>query len=202
MKSMTRTQLGLLLDMPPDQRVRVYTYQNRAAVDQALASGRLIGTTRYAAYDEPYAWMRDQMAKMVIGHSGSLPIWAWVRRPDCRRKMRDPGPGMVRVTAMVPRGRMVISDINMWSAVLNDAPVLMSDAESDAHDARWDTTPEPGHADRDAYDAMIRPTWRRVFDPLAAADHEWWGDRRRANVQACVDGVHVDEIVSMREFTR
>lgn len=199
MKPMTRTQVMRLLTAPDDHPVRIHTYQNAAAYRAALDTGTLVGSAEHAAYDEPYAWMRESMSRLR-GWTGGLPVWGWLRRPDGRAKMLDPTKDMVRITAIVPRGRMLISDYNLWSCVLNETHVHLTTAESDLHDERWPTHPPEGHPEHADYMRDMRASWGLVFDPLAPPDHDLWGDRSAMPLQACIDGVHLDEIVSVRLY--
>ena len=198
-RSTTRAQLARLLALPAHAPVRIHTFQHPAALEKARADGTLRGSPADAQYPEAYEWMRGRMADLMPGHSGDLPVWGWLRRIDGREKWRE-GAATVRITAMVPRGRLLISDLDMWHAVLNDHPVFLDETEHDLHDDSWTRHPRPGDEDRAAYEAEMIPTWDRVFDPLAPADHQWWGDRRRMPLQACIDGVRLDEIVAVRHY--
>lgn len=199
----TRTQTERLLAAPPDTPVRIHSYQAEEAYAEALRTGILHGHDDHAQYPTAYAWMRESMTRLP-GFSGKLPVWGWLRRPDGRPKplglMQGDMAGTVRITAIVPRGRMLISDLDLWHSVLNEHPVHLTTAESDAHETRWPVRPRDGHPDLDRYEAEMRATWPRVFDPLAPADHDFWGDRSAMPLQACIDGIRMDEVVAVRVY--
>lgn len=200
MRPMTRTQLARLLALPAHALVRVHTFQTGCVLFEAERTGLLAGSADHASYPEAYAWMVERMAAMLPTFSGRHPVWAWLRRPDGRMKMLDRMEDMVRITALVPRGRMVVSDLDMWGNVINVGHVHLDGAENDAYDKAWPDDPEPGDAAHPTHQADMRLSWERIFDPLAAPDHELWGDRRAMPVQACIDGIRIDEIVAVRRY--
>lgn len=200
MKTIPRGQARAIIEAHPDAPIRIHTFQERRAVDEAVRMGRLVGSAEHAAFPEAYDWMRRQMQER-LGHASGLPVWAWLRRPDCRRKMLDPGD-LVRLTAIVPRSRLLISDRDMWDAVVNDGHLSLDEREGDEHDARWPERVPRGHADWPDYEAEIMPTWERVFDPLADLDPAWHGNRSRLLLQACLAELRMDEVVAMRHYGR
>lgn len=173
------------MDMDPRTLVRVYTWQHPKGWEAALERGHLTGSHGSdEAYDgdmvKPYEWMRDQMAQRIEDFSGDLPVWAHLKNQNPRRieTIRN----RVRIIAMIPRGRMLLSDLQTWDLPVNDGPICMDEAEYDAF-------PE----DRD-----VRETWDRVFEIVDRPWHDGNWIKAPTDIQACIDRIALDEIVSVR----
>lgn len=203
-KTLTREEARRLIDAPPDTRIRIHTYQDERVLERARTRGHFAGDPEHSSFPEAYEWMVGRMAALVPDFSGDLPMWAWAKRLDGRPKhlsqIIDP-PGFVRITALVPRRRILVSDLDMWGAALNEHAIHLDEAQEAALDRLWATRPtEP--AERAAYMDAIRPTWDLMLDPLAEFASDWWGDRRNLALQLCVDRIMPDEVVSIRHYDR
>lgn len=179
-----------LAAMCPDQPVRVYTYQHPGAWAAALARGYLTGEgipdrEIWTEYDEPYAWMRGQMSERLPAHSGDLPVWCWLKRRNPRNAAWI--GGKVRITALVPRGRMLISDHTLWEGILNGCPIMLDEREWDD----WQAAPEDRRVPASA-------TWDEVFTitDRTGVDLQWI--RNAEALQACVDRIMLAEVVDVR----
>jgi hypothetical protein len=174
-----------LVDMDPRTLVRVYTWQYPKGWDAALERGHLTGShgsdeTYGGDMDRYYEWMRSRMAERIPGFSGDLPVWAHLKGQNPRRieSIRN----RVRIIAMVPRGRMLISDLQAWDMAIVDGPICENEAEYDAF-------PE----DRD-----VTETWHRAFEIIDQPRHDGRWAKAPTDLQACVDRIALDEIVSVR----
>jgi Domain of unknown function (DUF3841) len=149
-------------------------------------------------FEKAYAWMRGQMAVRLPHYEGHWPWWAWVRppcghaRPDLRA--RQPyhngwpmGTPCVRLGLDVPDDDLLVSNFDMWHAVLNDSPLVSSDEAWDAIDA----LPE---ADRRA---AREATWLGIFAVDEPPDPYWHGSKPPV-IQACFE---VLRLADVREVT-
>lgn len=182
-----------LSEMSPDVPVRVYTYQSHDSWNAALVNGHLSGEGAPVDKDwkdiaaGPYQWMRRQMASRITDFSGDLPVWCWLKRRNPRQA--DWTAGTVRITAMVPRGRMLISDYELWHMPLNHGPIVDNEDEYD----KWDWKNPDGKE-------AIEATWSEIFriTDRTERDPKWIG--RPDLLQACVDRIRLDEIVDVRHM--
>jgi hypothetical protein len=203
-RTLTREEARRLIDAPPDARIRIHTYQDERVVERARARGHFAGDPEHSSYPEAYDWMVGRMAALVPDFSGELPMWAWAKRLDGRPKYLSQiirPPGQVRITALVPRRRILVSDLDMWNAALNEHAIHLDETQEAALDERWAERPTDP-AERAAYMDAIRPTWDLMLDPLADFASDWWGDRRDLSLQLCVDRIMLDEVVSIRHYDR
>lgn len=178
----------------PDRLVRIYTHQHPDAFARALERGYLTGDAAFAFAENPefepaYFWMVDRMRERIPGFSGDLPVWAWVKRPSGKPLDHDRGPTL-RITALVPRRRMVLSDFNDWHSPLAGWQLSLTEAHhvEDESIGIWNN-PSLAHHRKD---------WLHVFDLRPKTDTEiaWRGAGRI--VQACVDRVFIHEITQTR----
>ncbi len=196
--SLSWGQLRRLHAKGPDDIVRVYTFQHPAAWEAARERGYLTGAE--GAYSDPdfavpYAWMRERMAERIPGFSGDMPVWAYLTRPNLRQRHHGPEPSVL-VVADVPRGRMLLSDYDRWHQPLDLCYLVDTEAEMEAlEEAGLQTY----LVSRKATPEMMA-TWEGVFD----LDHSGWSAEKLAYwrppvvLQACVDRIHLSEVVRVR----
>lgn len=188
MKRVPYSRLVAFSKLPADSLVRVYSYQQEEALGRMETYGYLTGPIDEAVdeYFRPaYDWMREQMAKRIINYTGEYPVWAWTKRCSSKNKVRKyrGTKESVRITAMVPKSRILLSDYERWHSPLNDSPVLRTEAEFDTF-----------HGDP-------QPTWERVFDftpPTDPKEIYWRGAGKYYRVQACIDRIYPHEIVNIK----
>lgn len=182
-------------------KTRIYTYQHRDVLSAALEHGYLTGSEEHAFFDAderehmawPYGWMRRQMATRLPAYSGDWPVWAYTRRPSWRKFHRSWSPesrrDLVRITALVPRDRVLLSDLDLWHLPLNHGYLSLTEAEDNAI--------SQANLSRE----QIEESWQRIFDldRPAIADEIQWIRSTRPVVQACVDRIFLAEIVSLRD---
>ena len=180
----------------PDQLVRIYTHQHPDAFARALDRGYLTGDATFSFAENPefepaYLWMVDRMREQISGFSGELPVWAWVKRPSSKPLEHDRGP-TVRITALVPRRRMVLSDFDDWHSPLAGWQLSLTEAQHVESESTgiWNNPSLAHH----------RENWRHVFDlrPKTAAEIAWRGAGRI--IQACIDRIFVQEITQTRHM--
>jgi len=185
-----------LLELPQDAPVRIWTVQHPAALEAARLRGWLSGDHGHITSEDDlrerqdgtgfwraYEWMRDRMAERISGFSGELPVWAYLKRPSAK-PLEDACERNLRITAVVPRRRILLSDEDAWLSVLDGRHYEATGAEFEA-----DGAPVPAFGSS--------PTWERVFD-LSPRTGEWARWRGEPTlVQACVDRIHLGEIVAL-----
>lgn len=174
--------------MDPDAPLRVHTWQDVAGWEAARMRGHLTGSHGHPLVDDPawdraYEWMRGAMAERIPGFSGDLPVWCWMKRQNPRRAywIRD----RVRITAIVPRRRVLLSDYELWHLPLNNGAICLTREEDDA----W---PHP-HGD-----PIVMETWHHVLEIVERPGASWDWMGQPSIIQACVDRIGLDEIVSVR----
>ena len=148
------------------------------------AYGYLTGPIEDAVdeYFKPaYDWMRQQMAERLVDYTGEYPIWAWLKRCSTKNKERKyrGTKEKVRITAMVPKSRILLSNYETWHSPLNNSPCVRTEAEFDTF-----------HGDP-------TPTWTSVFDftpPTDPNEVYWCGSGKYYRVQACIDRIYPNEI--------
>lgn len=180
-----------LANLAPERRVTIYTVQETVDLDRLLQRGRIGGEFEYGEREGPgeshwrpaYDWMRGQMAERIIGFTGEYPIWAWVRAPRYRGEALRAVKGLVRIKAKVPRGRMVLSCFDLWHHPLNKFSI---DEDEASMEAMWNAPIEEK-----------AKTWHKCLD---LSDRSGWAAEcfGQVNVvQACVDGLSLDEVVDV-----
>jgi hypothetical protein len=136
-----------------------------------------------AGAHKAYAWMRDRMAERMPEFSGDFPMFCWLKRPSGKPLPNSFGQ-MVRVTALVPRHRLLASWHDGFLTVAHDwAGTFQAFGEERGEDQS-----------REAVEA----SYGRILD---VGDPAFWrkgkvhgGDR----IQVCADRIHVREIVGCR----
>jgi hypothetical protein len=207
LKTVSRSRLLGILRVDPGTPVRVWSVQHRDALRVARRIGWLSGNHGHAfgrycdAMDQtddpsplnPYDWMRQRMAERMPGFSGDYPVWAWLKRPSTRPSVwrRAAGEATVLVSASVPRHRLLLSAFDDWHAVLNNGYLSRTEAE----DATVEAAGAPTTAQR-------RASWTRIFEvgrSRSAEEVQWRG--AGLFVQACIDRIHLSEMVRVVEPT-
>jgi hypothetical protein len=172
------TRINKVLVSGPHTIVRVYTFQSAHAMMELSRRG-FLSQPKLPDYDEirhwgpAYSYMRNRLAQSVPDPTGDYPVWGWLKRPS-NRKVDVP---VSRITALVPRARILLSDYHDWHHCLNGWPILDSDEEYDSYYA--------GHLSVDAEE-----TWSKIFQLT----------KRRHTVQVCVDRIYPNEIVQVRNY--
>ena len=147
-------------------------------------------------YERPYRWMSQQMARRGICRPGTAPLWAWYaysgiarRRPDLRCGWHLPrGTRGVRIEFTAPADKVLLSDFEMWHAVLNDWYLERDEQESQQHDKRRPSRKQ------------IEKSWQRIFD-LEFGSEEYWFAPAERQIQACIPSLSKSQIKEIRPFT-
>ena len=147
-----------------------------------------------------YAWMRAQMAQSLPHYEGHWPWWAWARppagrsRPDLRARWAyhngwPAGTACVRLGLDVPDAAVLLSDFDMWHAVLNNSPLVASDEAWDAIQAL------PADERQGAREA----TWPGIF-AVNEPPNPYWHGSDAPIIQACFEALRLADVREVTEF--
>jgi len=173
--------------------VKLHTIQLLSVWRRAQGAGYLVGGNgpqfdETYGWREAYEWMRKQMLRRIPNFSVDYPVWAWVERPDLRRRDHlSLGVKGVLLTVEVPKERVLVSDFSAWHFVLGKWYLPM-DGERERLHRTWDITSGAERARR------VR-SWERIFTPERIRDSVG-----RGPLQACVDRVYTEEVIEVRHF--
>jgi hypothetical protein len=190
-KPLPLSRSAALMAASPETLVRVYSLQHPDAWDAARKEGFLTGNHPFVddvdGFRPAYEWMRDRMAEVIPDFSGDLPVWAWLKRPSAKPMPFSYGP-TIRITALVPRRRLLLSDYDAFNAVLNEGYI----ADSDADEAAFIQAGRPR--------PRMLASWSRIFDlsPRTGEAAKLW--KQPINVQACIDRIYLDEVAAVRRI--
>ena len=185
------------MDADADELIRVYSYQDPGAWQAAQQRGYLTGSHGHpndVSWDFPYEWMRQRMAERIPDFTGDLPVWAWPKRQNGKKRTRDP---YVRITALVPRRRILASCYDLWHHPLNNWFIALSDTEYEEYQKLYPKYLEPGVDP--VYQSHTERHWHLIFDLRQAREGYMlknYGFLER--VQLCVDRIYLNEIVALR----
>ena len=168
-----------LFHAKPEELIRVYTFQHKAALDVAKDRGYFTGNEDYIEdwLLEPYKWIRAEMPKHIDNFSGDYPIWAYLKRPHIKEFKKYPDD--VLITAFVPRKRILFSDYSHWHIPLNNGPICFSEEE-------WDS-----------FEGDVRDTWHHCLDICKSAKGDSWKTGTNY-IQACIDRLYVTDIIATK----
>lgn len=175
MKPIPISRRNKIYQSNPDELIRVYTYQHKNVIEYLTNNSFISGNEKFVDVDmkAQYDWMRVQMNNMIPDYSGDYPIWATLKRPNPRSDF-IPHRNMVRITAMVPRKRMVLSDYIKWNCILNGGYV---------------------NEEFEDYDGEPHETWHHCLD-ITRPYSPSFGDGN--DIQACIDRIYQTEIVQIK----
>jgi hypothetical protein len=213
MKQLSLSRIQYLMSLPPEALIRVYSYQGQKAWDAAEARGYWTGPSDALGNDDhtrefrvAYDWMREKMAERVPNYSGDYPMWAWLKRPSTKPKLaRYMGTsGTIRLTALIPRSRILFSNYDTYHSVLNVNWLALTDDDDDHMLWMGDRYLADGRINPELIECM-KPSWDRCLDfrfPLNQEEIDYSGCIDYFRAQACIDRIYPHEIVSVRRFEK
>jgi hypothetical protein len=188
--------------------VRVWTIQP-AIVWERLREQGVLGVDEtelpYGGHiPEAYRWLASELCRRLADYPGTLPWWAYCKKPDLRlfRHHRPPGPE-VRMELEPRSHSMVTFPIWAWDAVYGGDYLSPTREEHAAWTARLaaavpdeDTWPLP-----EPWSAELEASWQRLFDPALPA-YPW--DERRIGMSGSREAVlgllHVEDVRRVTTF--
>lgn len=185
-KPATKRLLENFLNATSDTLIPVWTHQTYQVLDTLRSDGVIFGPPEFSMFSSPYTYMCQQMRERMPSYSGRLPIWAWMRGFSQVKDISgwdlssEREHDEVVIKARVPKSRILASDFNLWHNVLNRGPIHWND-DSD----HWN-------------DEQIKQSWSKIFDlsPRSKVERDWYG--KLTEVQLCLDGLYLSEIVSVK----
>jgi hypothetical protein len=155
-------------------------------------------------FQEPYAWMRGQMARRLPVYRGHDPWWAYDYPPDLRQHRHlagEPGTRQVRLELAVPREEVLLSAYGGWHFVLGGS-YLPPSADPDEHRQQseaWEretshlASEQRNPLSLEPFRTRILRSWDRIFDVE---------DLRATNtIEATFECLRLADVVSVVEFT-
>jgi hypothetical protein len=189
-KSIPLSRRMRLVNSQSDELIRLYSFQHPDALKAAKVRGYLSGNHGSAieGFEDAYVWMRDQMKLKLCDFSGDFPIWAWPKRLSARSY--NPQIEEVRITALVPRKRLLFSDFNNFHYVLNNQILTLSETEYETLETSMKLSDE----------AYKLESWQQIFDlsDYKPQLRKWIGNPDQ--VQICADRIYMNEIINVRYF--
>jgi len=199
--------------MTKSNRMRLWTIQTKEIWARAEESGVLEFNELHIDDDKAidrwlrpaYDWMVGQLEQRVRNYPrNKYPIWAWYHpKPDLRRSGHlSRGTSGVRVEFIVSSDRVLLSDFEVWHAVLNCWYLSLSEEESENWDNRceragikigWENWPPPA-----PFKEEIMRSWERIFDLEVLKTHLELTSGE--TIQACIEKVYTDEVVNVTYF--
>jgi hypothetical protein len=85
---------------------------------------------------------------------------------------------------------VLLSDFDMWHAVLNNSPLVSSDEE-------WDAIEALPEAERQS---VCEATWPGIFAVDGPPDPYWQGSNASRIVQACFEVLRLDDVREVTVF--
>lgn len=145
-----------------------------------------------------YKWMAQQMAYRIGTNPVQCPTFAWYkffeahRRPDLRWNGHLPrGTPGVRVELEVDETQVLLSQFEMWHAVLNQHYLAENAKDDQEHEELLNAGRFTGK--------MMENSWNRIFD-LKFGDWQSWGKRSERAIQSCIESVSVEQIRKVDHF--
>lgn len=176
----------------------LWSVQTKEAWEKLQTTGVLVGDwdlISFEGFRPSYMWMIEQMKKRGLDTKGLPPIWAWelFEPPDHRKPYLeytsyfDQPTEAVILEIQSPRTGFLVSDFDLWHAVLNNFPIGKNNKECD--DLIAEKNP-----------SRIQSTWERIFD-IGYGDPDFWGDPSTRSTQATLPLLTLDMIKSAEKFT-
>ena len=186
--------------------MKLWTIQEASFYDKLKTEGYIqaadfhVSGASFAVYFLPqYKWLGRQMVLRGISPKPICPIWAWYKydgvhkKPDLRCSGHLPrGTKGVCIEYEAEDNMVVLSQFEMWSWILNDGYLPCSKQEDD----EIEKLEKAGKLSL----SCIRQSWERMFD-LAFGCQDFWGNLDERWIQACVAGIHIDQVRRVQQFT-
>uniref|UniRef100_E6QNU9 Uncharacterized protein n=1 Tax=mine drainage metagenome TaxID=410659 RepID=E6QNU9_9ZZZZ len=103
----------------PDEKITIWTLQQRNAVNGLQENGKLHASSEYSfpqgcsvGKKSAYRWMQDQMTKRLEGYNNELPLWASID------KLTPNAPDDILIKAEIPRNRLLVHFYDPWETIL------------------------------------------------------------------------------------
>lgn len=164
----------------------------------------------FKEFFDSYDWIANQMDKRIGGrpHFTALPFWGWYQYKDANHKRPDlrlgghleSGAKGVRLELDIPDDKVLLSDFDMWGAVLNKSYIPKSpddyddfyrslDAENLYKFSLWSKSKQK----------QAEKSWKKIFD-LQYYCKDLYPPREEKVIQATFWSISVDQIKNVTHF--
>ena len=184
----------------------LWTIQPEKIYDQILQTGRYhcdFQKSFMTDWKYKYDWLVSEM-KSRIGEPPegvTYPVWAWYMRegkrkkPDLRRERwgnGKKGDRFVRIEIDISENRLLLSDFDLWSIILLNGLISMSEEEDRRLEVEYDRLSEEGKRE------FRELNWQRAFD-ITPFENDWIS--KGSCIQATFWELHREDIRDVRHFT-
>lgn len=185
-----------------DPTIKIYTFQHIDVLKVLEKEGVFYPKERNIFknpddrkwFGSSYNWMKNQMNQRLDNYSGETPIWGWIEQPGNISVRKSFGANQVRLTANVDRNRVLLSDFDLWHAVLNNYYLSLTSAEEERIDSGKVVVSQEDKEKR----------WEYIFDltkpPQRIMDYVFGQPYSGRMVQACIDGLKLSEIENIKVY--
>ena len=153
-------------------------------------------------FRDAYGWMIEQMEQRLssIRPESAYPVWVWYRyngtaesKPDVNDPYGEPNQPLVLLELEVPENEVLLSDFELWHAVLNDFAIDLDDKNCRAvFGCSWESL-----AGTDL--ERKRKSWEVIFD-LNFNDEEWTSPPETRAIQGCIWELKWEYVKSYHHF--
>ena len=176
--------------------LRLYTYQHIDALNVLKSEGAIIIRDEQVKFNESdmnYSFINQSMAERTTGYMGGNPLWFWAHPTPTQRLDRcmAAGKSVVCVECLIPRERVLLSDFNTWSIVIQNGIIQPLDISEEETYLAYDTYT----------DTQRQETWEHIFDLRFWSPTPPVEEGVRLTVQACVKVLFSTDIISHRIIT-
>lgn len=176
-----------------------YTIQHALVLNEIERSGVYNSPPEQFVWPEfvtPYSWMVNQAQKKNPNWKNLRPVWFWLKRPDLRShrfyysNVPQPPEPRVLIEFEVREEDCLLSDIDLWHAVLNNHELVRNEKEAEFF------VKNPPNKDE------IEKTWERCLilgpDPFKDIDQSYWGNL--GLTQGITECIKKEQIKSVKYF--
>ncbi len=142
---------------------------------------------RYSVHlPDSYKWMMEQMTLRIPHYTGRAPVWAWYQpKPDLRfwswRVQSD--EQFVRIEFRVERSNVLLSNFDVWHAILNGWYLPLTKEEDNESLKRSQEE--------------MRESWNRIFDLELLENNPCFVGEGPQCIQAVLEEVTLEQVVKV-----
>lgn len=205
------------------KKIKLYTYQNINTLSSLEQTGYITGEHGYsysingdefdkALFNPPYEWMRRQMKKRINNFSGDLPVWGWVESRGNIDVSKKFGDNQVKITAIVPLSRCLISDFDLYEAgpmnktYFSHSVRKMEEQFTQVNEEEYKKDHKVGFKYKfEPEQEELEKSWELIFDLSryvgTKSFREYLGIENQGRyLQVCIDRIYQNEIEHIKVY--
>lgn len=154
--------------------------------------------------------MQEQMQKRINNYSGDLPIWAWQRYPNNVKVKKRFGENQVKITALAPLERCLISDFDLYEYGVLNKGYLSYDVEKMKDQFKCTNLRAYNKNKGTRLEYKFNPTqkelesgWELIFNlkkPPIKFENYIINNKQGRYLQICVDRIYQNEIKKIKIY--